>query len=429
MKKQNRQYYPLTIPQLNMLSAKIVSSWSKYETGVISFYFVVKDVSDPKILEKAFNKLLLENDGLRIRTKFSIKATQYVEDYEYEELETMSFPDFESCKNMMTKLNSTKEISTKNDSKLYRARIMTYENNALLFMKFSHSIFDGYSLILVINKLSQYCLELEQGEEKKSIDEQSSIIEYIESNWKYKHSKAYKKDLAYWTKEFNRHKNIEFPFPKRKLNSPAENTLIQINGNIYKKLNVLSKKISVPISFLVTSAIGCTIYDLTNRKCFAIVPLSHGRIKYNHHKLIGCMNNTFLHFFDYGIEENLIEYIKKNYIEYLDNMMHGNIDASKCFFKGLPKALRKGNMSYFGLVLSVLNLAEIDIDENKFSFSIIEDYNRAANQLYCSINDNHNDKIELSLFYQTKLFSCEDIKKYENILKCNIDKILNAGNI
>lgn len=421
--KENK-YYPLTIPQCNMMGVKMCTINGKYEKEIICFYFRVND-GDDNILEKSFNRFLLENDGMRTRYSYGAfrKTKQYIEKFEYENLERITVDDEESLMKKARELQISPDIISGRMEKQYSAVIITCGKDQILFMKVSHICFDGISLLLCANKLKEYYLDYEKNDTFQENNNQTSITKFIDANNQYMKSNLYKNDLKYWKDEFNRHKDIEFPFPKRKFISFAKTNEMTIDGELYESLKQISKKLFIPVSFLITSAIGYTIYELTNCNCFSIAPLTHGRNKHEYENMIGCMNNVFLHFFDIKPSVSKIDYIKQNYIEYLDNMKHGNIPAHKYLMFGIGKAIKKLQTNYFGLMLSVFDFSIVKKDD-RFDFYSMPDYDSRANQLYCSIIVNHNDCIDLVVSYQEKLFNKEKMDHIQNVFVDNIKKII-----
>ena len=425
----NKEYYPLTIPQQNIFSIRKCTPFRKYEKEALGFYFLVKGDADEEILEKSFNRLVYENDSLRIRFKIRTawNVKQYIEDYRYESVDRIKVKDWAACKKKMIEYKTSFPISTKSHEKQYRAAIITFDEGAALLVIVSHYCFDGYSIVLAVNKLAKYYETFEKGESPAEPDSRFSIKNYISANVDYSKSQRYRDNVKYWKNELKKRPNIGFPIRKRKLNSLAKNIKRIIDGETYRKLLDISEKNNIPVTFLITSMIGYTMFDITGCRCFNIASNQHSRITFSQKNTIGCMHNTFLHFFDIDPEQNMIEYIKENALEYLDNMRHGEIDAQRIFFIGLGRALKKFNLSYFGLLLSILDLNGIDIDEERFGYWFVTDNDDRANQLYVSVTDNYNDEIEIFLSYQESLFNDDEIQEMEKVFMANIDKLIKQG--
>lgn len=233
---KNLKLYNLTSPQQNIWTVEQLNP----NTNINNVFgtFLVHQNWDIDILQKAINKIIENNDALRIRiVEKNSKPMQYFSNYEYENL-PVYFLDSDDSEQINSIINT---IGLENmnliNSKLYDLRIISTPSSTYVCLKMHHMIADGWSMgQIFIENIKKYYNELE---ENRVVNTTSSYLDYIEKNEEYKNSEKYSKDEAYW-KNYVKNISTENKFEIVK-NKTSKRIVQSINPNLAEKINYFCK--------------------------------------------------------------------------------------------------------------------------------------------------------------------------------------------
>ncbi len=189
--------FDLTSPQQNIWNLQRF-----YEgTGIsnICGSIFLEKKCDHILLNQAINKLIEEQDGMRLRfCEKEGKSVQYIYEYEAEQFVSKAFEsrdEFEKYAN-----EYAKEPFQLMDSQMYRFVIFDLEDQSGILLCANHLICDAWAISIIADTICEKYDELESGiySEKKNYSYQS----FIGSEHKYLQSVRYEKDREYWEKEY-----------------------------------------------------------------------------------------------------------------------------------------------------------------------------------------------------------------------------------
>lgn len=202
---------PLTLPQKNMYETEQFYNGTSI-CNIGGCLFFRDEYIDIEILKEAVNKLIANSDGIRIRIKnVDNMPMQYVEEYEYERIETIVLPDEWYQFFIEDWMKKPFDIS----GKLYQFIVVETEERTGLFIKFHHLISDAWSTTLVCTKIIEYYDKLCANFEEQSLSLQDkenieclckenlpSYIDYVTKEETYFNSNKYKADEEFWKEKY-----------------------------------------------------------------------------------------------------------------------------------------------------------------------------------------------------------------------------------
>jgi len=236
--ENNVVYYPLTHPQIGIwYTEKLYPGTSM---GNISATVRLKEGIDYPILEKAINKFIEKNDGIRLRfTEIDYESKQYISEYKYVHFDFFDFSN--SGTDELYKWDSVQKKIPFNliDCNLfYFALIKVNDSDGGYFIKIHHLISDAWTMVLLTNSILEYYTLLKNGE---SICEnmKPSYLEYILKEEEYKKTLRYEKDKQYWsTKLQDWHEITTIKVRKSNtLNAKAKRRTFQIPRKLADKIH------------------------------------------------------------------------------------------------------------------------------------------------------------------------------------------------
>ena len=188
---------------------------------------IIYEKIDEKLLKKAINNVVKQNDSFRIHlTLENGIIKQYISDFEKFDID-VEFIDNAS------KLKEIEECESKYlfkliDSNLFKFKIVILKNKfAAVILTANHLISDSWSMGITIQEIlrNYHCLLNDEIPEQEAF----SYVDYIASEEKYLSSKKYESDKIYWKKEFE--------------TIPEQATIPSINPNS-SSLSYVAKRLS-----------------------------------------------------------------------------------------------------------------------------------------------------------------------------------------
>ncbi len=200
MKTDNRKYYPLTHAQKRIYyDDKLHPNTSASTQAFIVRY---NKILDRVLLEKAINKVILKNEGFRLRIMefdFEPEPSQYIFPYKEISLDHIDFsgPMGERRLKEWTEKITQKTIDLIDRDLFYFSYIRFNENESGYYLKFHHIASDGGSYPLIFAEINQIYNDLETG---RTIDESPnpSYLSYITDEHEYLNSDQVAKDREFW---------------------------------------------------------------------------------------------------------------------------------------------------------------------------------------------------------------------------------------
>lgn len=259
---EKKQYFDLTIPQENIWLTEQLNPNTTIN-NVFGTFFINKSLNID-ILKKAINKIIENNDALRIRIdEINSKPYQYIADYEFDELPVyfLDNDDNEKIYNIIDTIG-LEHINILNN-KLYDLRIISTPNCTCICIKMHHIIADAWSMgQIFIENIKKYYIEIE---ENRIFDYKTSYIDYIKRNSEYKLSNKYVNDLQFWQKYV---KNISYENQFEIVKYKKSNRIVKsIDETLANKIKIFCEQNNISEFALLLSVISIyfsKIFDINN---------------------------------------------------------------------------------------------------------------------------------------------------------------------
>jgi amino acid adenylation domain-containing protein/thioester reductase-like protein len=193
------QRYPMTHQQKSIWYMEKL--YPDTSIGVVAATFRVQGAVDLDLIESAINLFIEKNDALRLRIiEENGEPVQYVSPYEPVRFDRYEFSSNEELYRW-DEIQSALPFQLTDAPLFYFALIRVGENDGGFYMRLHHLISDAWTMILLVNQVSEYYAALQ---ESRPVDPTSlpSYTSYIESEKKYLSSKRFESDKGYWEEKF-----------------------------------------------------------------------------------------------------------------------------------------------------------------------------------------------------------------------------------
>lgn len=191
-------FYPLSIGQKNIWDVERACP----ETPInnICTTLRIQGRLNFPLLQRSVNLVLSADSSLRTRITLQGKTPmQYQAAFQTEAIPVYDFSQTNQAGIENWQTAFTREVMPLLDTPLYRFVLLrTGENSGCLVVKMHHLISDGWTQVLLCNRIGQCYLDLLSGREPE-LDAIPNYKAHIEDEKRYLSSKAYARDEAYWT--------------------------------------------------------------------------------------------------------------------------------------------------------------------------------------------------------------------------------------
>lgn len=194
--------YPLSSPQKSMFALEAECPGTSI--GNIAGTMQLEGPLDFRLLEKAINIFIANNDTMRIRVvREGSELRQYVEDYKYESFDFFDFSEPNRLQDLyrFEKEKTREPFNLMSGCLYYFAFLKTGNNENGIYLKIHHSISDAWSISITISDILDIYLKLLYHQDV-SYGKKPSYLDYVESEIKYRNSQKFEKDRLFWQKKF-----------------------------------------------------------------------------------------------------------------------------------------------------------------------------------------------------------------------------------
>ena len=196
-KEIDEMYFPLSLSQLNILNLERTIAGTSVNN--ISTTIRITGRLDFPLLQKSISLILESDDSLRTcLTERDGQVMQYHAPYVKEDFPVYDFSNTsrEGIENWESAV--TRELIPLFDKPLYRFVLFRDgENSGGVLVKLHHIIADGWSQIMLCNKIGRIYLELLSGNEP-DVPQAPDYRLHVQEEQEYLNSKAFAKDERYW---------------------------------------------------------------------------------------------------------------------------------------------------------------------------------------------------------------------------------------
>lgn len=414
--------YNITIPQNNIYMVE------KFQSGtsinIIAGKLNIKTGFNSKIWNKLLNKLVEDNDALRIKIhEEKNKVYQTVSKYEPEKFEYIDMSN-STEKEIESYMYANIHIPFKfNDSKLYDFKMIKCKGKSgCIFMKFHHIITDAWSLMQIINQLvAMYDEYLNNVHEETEIP---SYLEYISKEKEYFESEKYLQDEIFW-KDYL--KEITYPASIKttssKLSNEADRFSVKLNKILNNKINEYCKlnKISPYILFL--GALSTYIYRINNNNDFIIGSPILNRSNFKAKQTVGMFVSTIPIRIKMEEEIKFLDLLKQISVDTMSLYRHQKYPITKTLENIHNTTDIKGKI--YNVLLSYQN-ARANIENSKIFSTKWLFSGHIQDELEIHILDMDNEGVfTINYDYLSDLFTKTEIKYLHSRIIAIIENAIN----
>lgn len=195
-----KELYHLTYSQKNIWYTE--KMYPGTSVGNVAGTLRMKGNIDFIVLEKAINKFVEQNEGMRIRvTEKDGTPYQYVSEYEKFNVDLVDFSNKSLDDVYKFEEEETRGIFTLLDAPLFNFKMVKIsENEGGFYIKTHHLISDAWTMTLIGNKVSENYVKIKKLEE--DFLKEPSYISYINKLLEYEKSERFIKDKNYWINRY-----------------------------------------------------------------------------------------------------------------------------------------------------------------------------------------------------------------------------------
>ncbi|MEF7557383.1 amino acid adenylation domain-containing protein [Bacillus thuringiensis] len=199
----NKQVYDLTHPQQRIWYVEKLYPGNPINN--IGGKMIVKKALDIKILQKAINLVVKNNDGMRMQfLDEDGKIKMYIENYHPFSVRYLDFRKYESPQEELQKYIEAESRKTFDllGKPLYNLSIFRNSDHETgVIISVHHIILDGWSLNLFFSQLAKTYNHLVYGSSLDELDT-SSYLDFIKREQEYLQSKRMYKNKKFWSEKF-----------------------------------------------------------------------------------------------------------------------------------------------------------------------------------------------------------------------------------
>ncbi|NIM16561.1 MAG: amino acid adenylation domain-containing protein [Candidatus Aminicenantes bacterium] len=425
--EDKRRYYPLTHAQKRIYYDEKIHPGTS--AGTQAFIVRYKEILDKKLLEQAISKVILKNEGFRLRmVEIEHEPAQYIAPFREIYLDEFDFsgPNSECRMREWVKKITETPIELWDSDLFYFAYIRFNESETGYYMKFHHVTSDGGSYPFIFSEINQIYEDLKAG---KTIDESLNLsyLPYIAEEQEYLNSPDFEKDKEFWH-------NTMLPLPEITELTPKTGSPENTKGNVFvtsfpDKLRTdiheywIANKTS-PFKLILS---GLTIYAarVTGLDEVVIAAANHNRQIPSRQKVVGMYVSTILFRVKVDRDMPFNGFVQKTGNEVINYALKNH---QRYPFDRLATGLREITGEEIGYLLDLFISGHGDVEKENYTFEhIYQGYQGNALTIHINYNNKYLDGIlELEYEYQVERFSEPDIRQlHQGIINVLTDAIAN----
>ncbi len=414
--------YPLTSVQNEILQSHLSGVVSTNIGIAVKIYGPIV----PLVFEQAVNKMIEENDALRI--KLHAEENMSTQTITENVCIKLNYPDFSAKKNaeqqildwMQSKLVEPFQIY---DDFLFHYALCKVSNKCYYwFQKYSHIIVDGLAISLISWRVAEAYNAIIT--DNCQIKQRSySYLEFVKNDQIYLQSKKFIQDKLYWLEKYQQ---LPKPLlthrdrPKSKKPVSSQKSVLCLSQAFYKQLMGFVERHHTSIFHLFSAILYCYFLRNTDRDDFAIGTSIFNRSNAAFRRTVGLFTSVSPIWFRFNKNLSFLELIDTIGRELKRNYRHQRFPFSE-----LIKHLELHQRSLFDVSLVYANYAAKYGDNTHFNDNSVKVINLVhhlvPHALFIFIEEfGRNEEVSVNLNYNLWAFNEDDIEH----LKTNIEFLL-----
>ncbi|UUZ91995.1 condensation domain-containing protein [Paenibacillus sp. P25] len=326
MENNNIQRYPVTQPQQRIWYTELL--YPNRNTSTIIAIVKIKGRIDVNVLKQAINKVIEQNDSLRIRvTTENGVPYQYVRDHEDQDIECLELNEAQAEQWMLENRPMAIELL---NSELHRFVILRIsDEETWLHFKMHHMISDGISMNLTVNQISRNYLKLVNGEHVPN--EGSSYLDFIQAEHEYEQSERYHKDRSYWLEKFSTMPEATGlkQYNPLTMDTEARVQSFTLSDELYQGVKAFCEQHQISIFNFFLSALYIYMHKVTGENDIAIGTLYANRTTKKEKEMIGMFVSTVATRMQVEPNQELISFLKNTAKEQAAILRHQRYPYNK----------------------------------------------------------------------------------------------------
>ncbi|PGO77765.1 hypothetical protein CN980_10975 [Bacillus cereus] len=414
----NEEYYPLSHPQRRIWYTEFF--YPDKDICNLKFLFKIHQKMDYSLLNRSVNRVISENDGLRIRLKEH--SHQEPEQYFVKHQERkFDFFDFSSERdsNLLEKWIEQKVQGTFTlfDSDLYYfALIKLNTNECAIFGNVHHIIMDGLSIQIFANQIAKYYQDFHNDKEVNITI--NSYIKFLVDEQTYLTSIRFQKDQNYWLEEFKTLPSVTGlnSYNTYQISTKSSRETFILSESLKKKIKEFSEEYTKGIYTLFVATLSLSMYRWTSSFDIVLGMAYGNRMTKMERELIGMMVSTVPFRIDINPEEEVLSFINRVSRKQSKSLRH-----QKYPFDLLLKQINKEsdrNVRLFGTTIDYRERGGSDSlwlpnreEVQDFAVHIENLIDTDSLQVHVDYREELFSKKEIILFFNTMLALMENIFK------------------
>ena len=248
--------YQLTYSQKNIWYTE--KMYPGTSIGNVAGTLRMKEKIDFKILEKAINKFVEQNEGMRLQiTEKEGVPYQYIKDYKEFKVDFIDFSNKQIEEVYKFEEEQTRGIFSLLDAPLFDFKMIKIsENDGGFYIKTHHLISDAWNMTILGNKVAENYSKLKKGEE--ILDKEPSYTDYINKQIEYEKSERFIKDKKYWMDKYKFAPDVTMLKEKtsKEISTKAKRKTFVLPSKLTKKIYEHSKENKISVFSMYMTALS-----------------------------------------------------------------------------------------------------------------------------------------------------------------------------
>ena len=436
--EETNEHYPLSSPQLDLWFDQILHpDVPLYNIGG---YMRIEGEIDPVLFEKALNRVIAENDALRIilHEGESLPTQTFAEQVRIQ----LDFQDFSGGENPHESTLKWMREAFVQPFPLYNELLFDFAlckaepNCYYSYHKYHHIIVDGWAISTIVQQVAAVYNELSSfffssGETCEL--QPHSYLDFIERDRAYPNSARIVKDRQYWHEKY---RELPEPLLVRRYAEqfqgqtiPSQRSTLCLKRTFYNQLVEFAKEHHESPFHVILGALYCYFVRTGHRADFTIgLPLLN-RHTVACKKTVGMFMSVSPAWFRFGTDLSVVELIEKISKELHKEYRHQHLPLSEI---SRQAGEHDTQQPLFDVTLSYAKL-DYDVCFNgnpSHSVYLANGFYPQGHGLFITIEEfHHHDDVNIYFDYNQSFFDADDIEHLQVGLQFLLGEILRSPSL
>ncbi len=291
---RDKDYYPITKNQEDLWYLSHLDDSKRIYNILVKCDFI--DNIDEKILINSLHLLFQIYESFRSSFKeVDKKIYQFIQAEADLNYELTSITSQDELNRLISEMQSS--MIRPNQYPLYEIKLVKFNDKLIMLLNIHHLIFDGWSMQVFINKLSDiYHLLSPELEESIEVIRRVQNVDY--ANWLKDKTSKFERDQKYWHEQLKPYPPDLHLIPDRKkhkyLSPNGKRIWFSINNDQLKKLSDYAQKNSVSLFSLLLTLYQLVLGEKSNRSDITVAFPYASRSSKTEETLIGYYTNMVI---------------------------------------------------------------------------------------------------------------------------------------